>query len=181
MKIKERKNVEEKFKSYLLNALNCATYNNNLYKIIEENIKLSDSNSFFSDYRSHFNNLFSTNKDFVNLIIENKIVDHSYYYNDLSNLVSHYFKNGEIDKIVFFAELFYIYKELNFLEFAISNNLTNLYKRKHHRLKYFLSNILIMRIFYRKKEKTLKNIINKHPELNKVYHKINIVNNIDSF
>lgn len=181
MKIKERQNQEEKFKSYLINSLNFLIKDTDLYTEIELKIEQSNSNTFFSDYRSHFNELFSTNKEFVKLVIDNKIVEHSYYYNDLTTLISYYFKNGDIDKIVFFAELYYIYKELNHVEFIISNNLTNLHKRKHHRLTYFLLNTSIMRIFCIRKELTLKNIMKKIPKLGSIYKQINVINNIDSF
>lgn len=181
MKIKERQNQEEKFKNYLINSLNFVTNDMDLYTEIKLKIEQSNSNTFFSDYHSHFNELFSTNKEFVKLVIDNKIVDHSYYYNDLTTLISYYFKNGDIDKIIFFAELYYIHKELNHVEFIISNNLTNLHKRKHHRLTYFLLNTSIMRIFCIRKELTLKNIMKKTPKLSSIYKQINVINNIDSF
>tara|TARA_B100000073_G_C23723279_1_gene568374 strand:- start:60 stop:605 length:546 start_codon:yes stop_codon:yes gene_type:complete len=181
MKIKERENQEEKFKSYLINSLNLTIKDTDLHTEIKLKIEKSNSNTFFSDYHSHFNELFSTNKDFVELVINNKIVEHSYYYNDLTTLISYYFKNCDIDKIVFFAELFYIHKELNHVEFIIANNLTNLHKKKHHRLTYFLLNTSIMRIFCIRKELTLKNIMKKTPKLGSIYKRINVINNIDSF
>ena len=103
MKIKERQNQEEKFKNYLISSLNFVTKDSDLYTEIKLKIKQSNSNTFFSDYHSNFNKLFSTNKEFVKLVIDNKIVEHSYYYNDLTTLISYYFKDADIDKIVFFV------------------------------------------------------------------------------
>lgn len=181
MKYREMKITEEKFKGYLINSLNFVTPDMDLFDEINLKIEQSNSNTFFSTYHSHFNKLFSTNKEFVKLVIDNKIVDHNYYYNELNTLISHYFKVADIEEIIHFSELYHIHKELNFVEFIISNNLNNLHKRKNHRLIYFLMNVSIMRIFCIKKEKTLKNIIKKNPKLNTYYEKINIINNVESF
>jgi hypothetical protein len=160
--------------------------NNGFLKIIQDAMpSKAYHNPISIPYCLYLSHLFSKHIDIFLFYLDNNIIPKSLYVYYSVNIVDIGFKIYDFEMVNTLSKLSYKYKELDFIQHEVKRKLCNLYKRKKYsEMREFLYYLYVMKIFNKKENKKLKNVLTKYPDLKstlKDLKTLKLIDNINSF